>query len=296
MRRSRLQPDYDEAHFNLGSVLADLGDLAGAENELRTVIRLKPNSDAACLSLGSVLEAANKFDAAEAAYRKGAGQPDESFAEARHLGRRLRRSSARRRPSKKCAVATSGGAAIRLAVLLSAVGARHRVDGCARHAAACPRRATTTPPMRPNRLVLPSSARVQVLRHRGSALRLGTPGRPEAGRRPAACTRLHRGLLLPWPVAGWGTTTQWPMLPGRPSCGSQALGWLRDELAAWSEVLAGGKSESRSTAPATIAHWKDDADLAGLRDATALAKLPEPEQRAFRALWSDVEAMLARPG
>jgi hypothetical protein len=42
--------------------------------------------------------------------------------------------------------------------------------------------------------------------------------------------------------------------------------------------------------------WQSDADLAGLRDKDALAKLPIPEQEACRRLWADVAALLQRAG
>jgi hypothetical protein len=41
-------------------------------------------------------------------------------------------------------------------------------------------------------------------------------------------------------------------------------------------------------------HWKGDPDLAGVRDTHALAKLPEAERAAWRALWSDAEGHLKR--
>ena len=41
-------------------------------------------------------------------------------------------------------------------------------------------------------------------------------------------------------------------------------------------------------------HWQTDADLAGLRDKDALAKLPEAEAMVCRQLWADVDALLAR--
>jgi hypothetical protein len=41
-----------------------------------------------------------------------------------------------------------------------------------------------------------------------------------------------------------------------------------------------------------LSGWKQDNDLAGIRDATALAKLPVDEQKAFTQLWADVAALL----
>ena len=46
----------------------------------------------------------------------------------------------------------------------------------------------------------------------------------------------------------------------------------------------------------TLEHWQADPDLAGVRDADALAKLPEAERRRLAVLWAEVDALLARPG
>jgi hypothetical protein len=44
----------------------------------------------------------------------------------------------------------------------------------------------------------------------------------------------------------------------------------------------------------TLRHWKVDSDLAGIRDETALKALSEDEQKACRALWAEVDALLAK--
>jgi hypothetical protein len=74
----------------------------------------------------------------------------------------------------------------------------------------------------------------------------------------------------------------------------QAHAWLKGELDAWSRALDEGAALARPTATRTLEHWKVDTDLAGLRDADALAKLPEKDKRTWRALWSDVDALLRR--
>jgi hypothetical protein len=43
-----------------------------------------------------------------------------------------------------------------------------------------------------------------------------------------------------------------------------------------------------------LRHWQKDPDLAGLRDAAALARLPAGEQTEFRKLWAEVAALLAK--
>jgi hypothetical protein len=70
-----------------------------------------------------------------------------------------------------------------------------------------------------------------------------------------------------------------------------ALGWLRDDLSALGKILEGGNPQAHPAVAQQLAHWKVDTDLAGIRDEPELAKLPEAERAAFRALWADVEAL-----
>jgi hypothetical protein len=76
----------------------------------------------------------------------------------------------------------------------------------------------------------------------------------------------------------------------------QALDWLKAELAAWTKVLETNPEPARPVILQTIQHWKQDSDLAGLRDALALAKLPADEQTAWQTLWAEVDALLKRAG
>jgi hypothetical protein len=43
---------------------------------------------------------------------------------------------------------------------------------------------------------------------------------------------------------------------------------------------------------AKLSHWKHESELAGIRDAAAVAKLPAEEQKAFTQLWADVAKLL----
>ncbi len=65
----------------------------------------------------------------------------------------------------------------------------------------------------------------------------------------------------------------------------QALGWLKAELLAWHKILESGPSKARPAIAQTLKQWKRDSDLAGIRDADALAKLPEAERKEWQALW-----------
>ena len=75
---------------------------------------------------------------------------------------------------------------------------------------------------------------------------------------------------------------------------NQALDWLKADLTAWSKLLESGSPQARQAIPQTLQQWKADTDLAELRDAPNLVKLPDDEQKACRALWAEVDALLAK--
>jgi tetratricopeptide (TPR) repeat protein len=68
----------------------------------------------------------------------------------------------------------------------------------------------------------------------------------------------------------------------------QALGWLRADLVAWA------KATDRALVRRTLAHWQQDADLAGVRGQEALAALPAGERAEWERLWADVADLLRR--
>jgi hypothetical protein len=45
-----------------------------------------------------------------------------------------------------------------------------------------------------------------------------------------------------------------------------------------------------------MTQWKTAADLGGVRNSEALAKLSEAEREEWRSLWADVESLLKRAG
>ena len=74
----------------------------------------------------------------------------------------------------------------------------------------------------------------------------------------------------------------------------QALDWLRADLALRTRQLESGQPADRTAAQQALRHWQKDTDLAGLRDAAALARLPSDEQKACSQLWADVAALLKK--
>ena len=76
----------------------------------------------------------------------------------------------------------------------------------------------------------------------------------------------------------------------------QALRWLRADLAAYAQLAGRDDPKLRQTIRQRLGHWQKDADLAPVRDAEALNKMPEYERDAWRKLWAGVEALRKKAG
>jgi serine/threonine-protein kinase len=75
---------------------------------------------------------------------------------------------------------------------------------------------------------------------------------------------------------------------------AQALGWLQGELDLWKRLVTASPPHRRSAVIPVLRHWQQDSDLASLRGAAALERLPVEERFAWDALWADVEALASR--
>ncbi|MFO0952088.1 MAG: hypothetical protein U0835_13260 [Isosphaeraceae bacterium] len=95
-------------------------------------------------------------------------------------------------------------------------------------------------------------------------------------------------------ASGQGADDPPPDDAGKTRLRGQALAWLQGELAAWSKFAEGGSAEAKAAVARTLDQWTTDPDLAGVRDADALDKLPEAEKQAWRAFWAEVAALRAR--
>jgi serine/threonine-protein kinase len=75
----------------------------------------------------------------------------------------------------------------------------------------------------------------------------------------------------------------------------QALDWLRAELPLRTKLLAGGNQKDRLEVEKDLRQrWLHNPELAGVRDSTALAKLPAEEREGWQKLWSEVATALER--
>jgi tetratricopeptide (TPR) repeat protein len=72
----------------------------------------------------------------------------------------------------------------------------------------------------------------------------------------------------------------------------RALRWLRADLAAWRRLREKGPAAARA-AEKQLRHWRQDADLIGVRDKGPLARLTVEERLAWHKFWADVTDALA---
>ena len=81
--------------------------------------------------------------------------------------------------------------------------------------------------------------------------------------------------------------------PEKAKLRSQAIEWLKADLAHWTKLAGSANARERVVVTQTLTHWQQDADLAGVRGED-VAKWPDGEQAAWRKLWQDVEMVLVR--
>jgi Flp pilus assembly protein TadD len=291
----RLRPDMPRAHYTLGQALARKGKSDAALAELRDAIRLAPGEAGFHYSLGHELSDRGDLDGAEASYRK-AVRLDPEMAEAYcNLGHTLRR---RGKLAEALAELRRGhelGSGRPDWSYPSAqwvAHCEHLVALDARFAAIL--RGEAKPADADERLGL-ADLGYQKRLYAASARFYAEAfaDRPKlAEKNPlrynAACTAALAGT-------GRGEDDLLPDDEARARWRRQALDWLRAELALRYRRLDNASPQARAEAVGRLKHWQADPDLAGLRDEPALAKLPEPERAACRALWSDVARLLKPP-
>jgi tetratricopeptide (TPR) repeat protein len=293
----RLEPNYADAHYILGQALSKQGKLDKAIGEYRTAIRLKPDNAQAYCNLGAILcDAKRDYPAAEAAFREAIRlKPDLANAHG-NLGEALknqgnveealnsfRRAAALSPPGspfaqsmastisqieKKVAVPRRlpailrgeeepGNNAQRLAFARMAYERKYYVAGARLWAQAL----ESDPTLADDR-----QAQHRYRAACASALAATRRGEDEPPPDDAAKAKLRR----------------------------QALDWLRAELTTWAKLLESGPPQARPAIAQTLYRWKQDTDLAVIRNGEALAKLPAEEQQAWRTLWAQVDALQKR--
>ncbi len=92
--------------------------------------------------------------------------------------------------------------------------------------------------------------------------------------------------------SGMGIDDPSPDEAARARLRKQSLGWLKAELEVWLDLVKSGNAREKPIAELSLTHWKQDADLVGVRDTPQLARLPEAERKEWQLLWAAVEDVL----
>jgi tetratricopeptide (TPR) repeat protein len=255
----RLQGDNIRYHDLLASVLRDQGQLAESEAVCREAIRLAEDDPCSHCALGFALRLQGRLEASRDAFRRG----DE-------LNRPL---------PKACLAAEYLGEAERLVEL-----ERRLPDIVA---------GTSTPANAAEQLEF---AHIAGLIHQYAiAVRLYTLAlrtEPGLASDPVQETRSTAARYAALTATGKDQMAAPFDDSERARLRTLALGWLRDDLAAWRKRLEGGKPVDRLVSARTMRLWQTHPDLASVRDADALARLPEAERARWQQLWQDVNALL----
>jgi serine/threonine-protein kinase len=74
----------------------------------------------------------------------------------------------------------------------------------------------------------------------------------------------------------------------------QARQWLRADLAARARDLDAGLPGTRGANRKALTSWRNEPDLACVRDPSELKKVPAKERKEYLALWTEVAAVLTR--
>jgi Flp pilus assembly protein TadD len=256
-----LDPKDAMAYYNLGNVLGSQGKLVETEVACRKAIALKPDYAEAYCILGSALKDQGRFEEARDALRHG-HELGSKRSDWRYPSLQLVREAERFVALEKQLAATLAGkespnnaeVALTLAWMCQQPYKK-------RHAASA-------------RLYADAFAAEPKL-----ATDLNAEYRYNAARSAALA------------AAGEGEDAR--LLPDKAAAMFRrwALGWLRDDLTDYSKV-AENNPAVKQTIQERLSHWKGDSDLASVRDAQALERLPDNERADWQALWRDVDELL----
>jgi tetratricopeptide (TPR) repeat protein len=328
----RLQPNHPWAHYNLGNALRAEGKLAQAIAEFREAIRLQPNHPWAHNNLGNALRAEGKLAQAIAEYREAIRLQPNLFVAHTNLGNALDnqgklaeaiaefREAIRLQPHRAEVHCNLGQLLQRQGQFTEALAEYKRghalgtkrtdwrypsaewVRNCERMVAIDAKlpailKGEVQPADVAERLTIAqicynqkrNAASARFWNEAFQADGKLADDMPAGNRYNAACSAA---------LAGCGPSKDEPPPSevARARLRQQALDWLKADLAYWTKQVETGLPQAKAFVNQTLQHWKTDPDLAGIREATALAKLPAGEPNACRALWSEVDALLARTG
>ena len=289
-----LQPEYAEAHVNLGVVLELQGDLSGAIAAYRNAIEYDPKFAMAFNNLGDALVASGDLTGAVAHFRHAVDLQPEYAGAWCGLGLALREqgqfeeglAAMRRGHELGTARNWSQPSAEWVAQLERLVDLDRRL----------PRVAEVSTGISPQEL----GEFAQLCYYKRQYGRAATFWQhaladDDCATRPAVMVQRYDAACAA-ALAGCGQGLDDPLLDSAAQAAwrREAIEWLRANLAAIEAELPTADAAGRAAIVQTLAHWQSDRDLAGLRNEPALANLADADQAACRPLWAAVAKLLAQ--
>jgi len=293
----RLKADYAEARNYLGRVLTDQRQLDQAVAECRESIRLKPAVAEFHVFLGQALAELHKQDEAIAEHRL-AQRLDPDYPEA-HCGLGYILYNLGDYAGAAAELRAGDEVRSRLGLPVDS-SAPQWIANLDRMAALAPRlpavvKGEDRPQDGAEVLAFASMACERGFYAAAARLWAGAlEAEPKLGDDRRAQHRYAAACAAALGAAGQGKDDAPLADAARAKLRKQAVDWLKAELDAWARLLDSGTPQDRKTIVETLEHWREDADLASVRGADSLAKLPEAERTALRAVWEQVDALLAK--
>jgi tetratricopeptide (TPR) repeat protein len=291
-----LDPKHAYPHANLGRALYGKGQLDEAIECYRQAIALDPKFAGAHSGLGTALHGKGQLDEAIACYQKAIAL-DPKYANA-HAGLGLALLD-------KGRYAEARDASARTLELLPDIHSRRalasqQLQRCERFVkleGRLPRLLTgeDKPASAEERRDVVTLCRHQ--RRYAAAVRFSADGfatDPRLADDLKAGHRYNAACFAALAAAGQGQDAANLDDKERTLLRQQVLDWLKADLASRRKQLQSWWPGEATQARTALAHWQKDPDLAGIRDAMPLAKLPAEEQKAFAQLWADVATLLKK--
>ncbi len=330
LRAISLNPNYAKAYYNLGNLLNELGKLAEAESAFRRAIELKPDLAEAYGGLGVVLKEQGKLVEAEAAYRRAIALKKDNPIVYYNLGLALEAQGklAEAETAYQQVIELEPADANAHAHLGNLLRMQGRLTEALAHYRKAHQFGSKQPGWKePSAQWVAMTERLCEFDHKLSLI-LANKAKPASPLEMAALGELalvYKHLYLRSAQFYAEAFAQQPELAdqipkdyrynaacaaAQVSAGAdkeaealephersrwrkQALAWLRANLRYWTQQ-ANGPAQSRAATQRTLLHWKQDSDLAGVREAAVLAKMPTAEQKEWQQFWEEVDAVLRR--
>jgi tetratricopeptide (TPR) repeat protein len=261
----KLDPRHADAWYNLGNSLRDRGRPDEAAEAFARAVKVDPDFAEAHCNLGLVLRDRGRFRAALGPLRKG-----------HELG------------SKRSDWRYPSGEWLRQAERLAELDDRLAAV-----------RAGKPEPEGAGELVELaefSAGRKRCYRTAARLFASAFAQEPGLARDPRGLRRYNAACAAAKAAAGKGDDAGKPDEKEKARLRGLALDWLKAELAVWATEAEVTSPETRRLVAGHMRHWQSDTDLAGVRDESALAKLPGAERADWRKLWAQVSALARKAG